>query len=167
MQCLDFLRTFAPKNMAIKRFNLRVYGLCVRDGAVLVSDEQHRGNLMTKFPGGGVELGEGIGDALLREFREEMDAEIVMKALYYINPFFQPSGFQAIDQVVSIYYLIDILQYGPTTRFSEKVRDFEHAEPHEFVYRWARISDLNPQDFTFPIDRVVVKKLLEDSSFLA
>lgn len=153
--------------MAIKQFNLRVYGLCVREGAVLVSDEQHRGVHMTKFPGGGVELGEGIGDALLREFREEMDAEVVMKSLYYVNPFFQPSGFDSNHQVISIYYLIEIAQHAPTTRFSEKVRDFEHAAPHEFVYRWVKLSDLNPEEFTFPIDRAVVQKLLDDSTFLA
>ena len=39
---------------------------------VLVSDEHIRGSYYTKFPGGGLELGEGTRDCLKREFMEEM-----------------------------------------------------------------------------------------------
>ena len=59
--------------MTLKRFNIRVYGLLLDQGRVLVSDEFIRGQRVTKFPGGGLELGEGTKDCLIRELREEME----------------------------------------------------------------------------------------------
>ena len=50
-------------------FNIRVYGVLVNENRqVLVSDELIRGKYYTKFPGGGLEYGEGTRDCLRREF---------------------------------------------------------------------------------------------------
>ena len=58
-------------------FNIRVYGICINsNNQVLVADEIVRGNYLTKFPGGGLEFGEGTRDCLKREFKEEMDLEV-------------------------------------------------------------------------------------------
>ena len=49
-------------------FNIRVYGILINDKKqVLVSDEFIRGSYYTKFPGGGLEYGEGLIEALKRE----------------------------------------------------------------------------------------------------
>lgn len=56
-------------------FTLRAYGLLLDQGRVLVSDELIRGQRITKFPGGGLEYGEGLKDCLVREVREELGAE--------------------------------------------------------------------------------------------
>ena len=48
-------------------FNVRVYGLLINNqNEVLVSDEQEYGMRFTKFPGGGLEYGEGD---MLQAFR--------------------------------------------------------------------------------------------------
>ena len=53
-------------------FNVRVYGILKdSNNHVLVSDELIRGEYFTKFPGGGLEFGEGTRDCLKREFKEE------------------------------------------------------------------------------------------------
>ena len=67
-----------------------MYGIVLNDKReVLVSHERRGGYEFTKFPGGGVELGEGILDALHREFKEELDAEIDTSTFFYVNEHFQ------------------------------------------------------------------------------
>ena len=49
-------------------FTIRVYGIMLDDEkGVLITDEFENGKRFSKFPGGGLELGEGIRDCLLRE----------------------------------------------------------------------------------------------------
>jgi len=59
---------------------LRVYGILINENKqVLVSDEFIRGHYYTKFPGGGLEFGEGTRDCLKREFKEEMDLSVAVE----------------------------------------------------------------------------------------
>ncbi len=86
------------------RFNVRVYGLLITpERQVLVSDEKIRGGLYTKFPGGGLEYGEGTRDGLKREFMEELDLAVEVGAHIYTTDYFQPSAFQPDQQMKSIY----------------------------------------------------------------
>ena len=59
------------------KFNVRVYGLLFNEqNQILISDEEEYGFQFSKFPGGGLEYGEGLIDGLIREFMEECNAEI-------------------------------------------------------------------------------------------
>ena len=51
--------------------NLRVYGVLMRGGRVLIADEQVGERDVLKLPGGAVETGETPEQALRREFMEE------------------------------------------------------------------------------------------------
>jgi mutator protein MutT len=139
----------------MKRFNLRVYGLIINDKQeVLLSDENRFGHFFTKFPGGGVEAGEGIIEALHREFKEELDLEIKEATPFYYNDFYQESAFRKEDQIVSFYYLVkcDLSKI--------KVQDYEIPFDEEGEkQRWVAINDLNEKDLTFPIDKIVLAKL--------
>ena len=76
------------------QFTLRVYGILINENKqVLVSDEYIRGNYYTKFPGGGLEFGEGTRDCLKREFREEMDLDVEVGEHLYTTDYFQMSAF--------------------------------------------------------------------------
>jgi 8-oxo-dGTP diphosphatase len=136
----------------MKRFNVRVYGICINErNEVLLSDESHQEVSFTKFPGGGLEFGEGILDCLKREFLEEFNLEIAVEELFYLTDFFQVSAFSENDQVISIYYLIkaDIneLDYLIANHLGEE------------KLHWVRLSELTEESVTFPIDRIVVNKL--------
>ena len=76
-------------------FTIRVYGILMNDkNQVLVSDEYIRGNYYTKFPGGGLEFGEGTRDCLKREFMEEMGLKVEVGEHLYTTDFFQMSAFR-------------------------------------------------------------------------
>ena len=86
-------------------FNIRVYGiLSGKNREILVSDEFIRGNKYTKFPGGGLEFGEGTRDCLMREFQEEMSLAVRVTDHLYTTDFFQMSAFNPEHQIISIYY---------------------------------------------------------------
>src|ERR1700712_2769712 len=90
----------------MSKFNVRVYGLLINDNdEVLISDEQEYGMCFTKFPGGGLEYGEGLIDGLKREFIEECDTEIEVISHFYTTDFFIKSAFND-TQVISVYYLV-------------------------------------------------------------
>src|ERR1700744_6854 len=108
-------------------FNVRVYGILMNDrGEVLVSDEQEYGMRFTKFPGGGLEYGEGLTEGLKREFIEECNAEIVIVSHFYTTDFFVKSAFND-TQVISIYYLVKNIS-ELTFPIKTKVFDFDKKE---------------------------------------
>lgn len=137
-------------------FNVRVYGLLINaQGEVLLSDEFEYGKSFTKFPGGGLELGEGLIDALKREFVEECNAEIEITGHFYTTDFYEKSTFND-SQVLSIYYLVN--QIKPLElNFKTAVFDFDEDTNQSF--RWIKISDLVEDDVTFKTDKVVVSLL--------
>src|SRR5690242_18666928 len=90
---------------------LRVYGILVNEQKqVLVSDEYIRGGYYTKFPGGGLEFGEGTRDCLKREFMEEMGLSVSVGDHIYTTDYFQESAFRPGQQIISIYYFAHALE---------------------------------------------------------
>lgn len=137
----------------MQRFNIRVYGICINERQeVLLSDESHRDLNFTKFPGGGLEFGEGLIDCLKREFQEEFKLEIEVGELFYLTDFFQISAFSENDQVISVYYLIQ----ANIDTLDELTKDQSTKEK----LHWVDLSQLQEDLFTFPIDKTVVQKLL-------
>ena len=110
------------------RFNVRVYGVLLDDQQrVLVSDEWIRGKYYTKFPGGGLEFGEGTRDCLKREFMEEMNLAVEVGEHLYTTDFFQLSAFNPDHQILSIYYLVKPLE-EIKVRLSTIAFDFDEAQ---------------------------------------
>lgn len=141
-------------------FLIRVYGLVVNSKQeVLVSDEFELNMKMTKFPGGGLEFGEGLIDGLKREFREECAGqELENIRHFYTTDFYQKAQFFENTQLISVYYLVDLkkpLQF----KISEQAFDFEIGSSQTQSFRWVKINALKEDDFTFPIDKFVAGKL--------
>jgi 8-oxo-dGTP diphosphatase len=140
----------------MKKFNIRVYGLLINsNNEVLVSDEKRNGFEFTKFPGGGLEFGEGTIDCIKREFLEELNLEISIKKMFYFTDFFQVSAFNQNDQLISIYYLVEANNIEKISVQSQKLH-IENQENH----RWISLKTLKTEDFTFPIDQLVAEKII-------
>lgn len=144
----------------MKRFNIRVYGLLIDDGRLLVADEINFGMKMTKLPGGGLEFGEGLEAGLKREWQEELRVGIEVGEVFYVNPFLQISAFSNEEEVMGIYFWVRALD-PLAVPFSDRPLDFEKEEEGAQVFRWIPLTDMKPEDFTFPIDQSLVPKLKE------
>jgi len=141
-------------------FNVRVYGLLINtNNEVLLSDEYEYGQYFTKFPGGGLELGEGLIDALKREFMEECNAEIEVTGHFYTTDFYEKSSFND-SQVISIYYLAKEV-HPLQLNFKTKVFDFDKNIKQSF--RWVKIDELTEADVTFKTDKTVVNFLKKET----
>lgn len=151
----------------MQRFNIRVYGILITDeNKVLVSDEWIRGNFYTKFPGGGLEFGEGTRDCLRREFMEEMNLEVEVGDHLYTTDFFQESAFHPNHQIISIYYYIKALE-PIKVRMNKKPFDFDEAQIRVYndsgeteSFRFISLDELSEEAVSLPIDKIVVKLLL-------
>jgi ADP-ribose pyrophosphatase YjhB (NUDIX family) len=115
---------------------------------------------MTKFPGGGLEIGEGTIDCLRREMREECNnQEIKNIKHFYTTDFYQKALFYENCQLISIYYLANLI--SPLKfKISENPFDFSEMRNGNQSFRWLKIKSLNEDEFTFPIDKFVVSKLI-------
>jgi len=149
-----------------KGFNVRVYGLLINDyNEVLISDEQEYGMRFTKFPGGGLEFGEGLIDGLKREFIEECAAEIEVLSHFYTTDFFVKSAFND-SQIISVYYRVKNIKPLDLT-IKNMVFDFDGEGDVLQAFRWIKLSDLNEDNFTFPIDKHVAKLLIANLPYPA
>ncbi len=136
-------------------FNIRVYGIVLKDNHILLSDETIYGKYYTKFPGGGLELGEGTRDCIKREFMEEMNWNVEAGEHVYTTDFYQQSAFNADDQVISIYYMVNPLEEKEIQYSNEP----SFAEMENF--RWVPINDITEETLTLPIDKIAVKIFLQ------
>lgn len=149
-------------------FNLRVYGILINDRKqVLVSDEYIRSMYITKFPGGGLELGEGTRDCLQREFMEEMNLKVSVTEHIYTTDFYQQSAFNPSHQLISIYYYAEALE-PITVPLRTKIFDFDEQQLKMYeetgeteTFRFVDWEDFSEQSVTLPIDKIVARLIKE------
>lgn len=142
--------------------NVRVYGILIQDDRrVLVSDEFIRGSYITKFPGGGLEFGEGTRDCLRREFMEEMGLNVEIGRHIYTTDFYQGSAFNSEHQILSIYYEAKALE-SITAPIRVKPFDFDerqlavyNATGETETFRLIDWEHFSADSVTLPIDKIV------------
>ncbi|UOE39455.1 NUDIX domain-containing protein [Chryseobacterium oryzae] len=132
----------------INSFNIRVYACVVKDKKVLTLFEEYAGEPLMKFPGGGLEFGEGLKECLKREFTEELNVDIEIVEHFYTQEDFLVSRFRDNEQLLTIYYLVNIVNE----------EDFIILDPCIEKAEWLSI-DQPENPFSLPIDRIVFNKL--------
>lgn len=156
------------KKNNMSRFNVRVYGILLnKHKQVLVSDEYIRGDYYTKFPGGGLEFGEGTRDCLQREFMEEINLRVRIGEHIYTTDIFQMSAFTTDQQIIAVYYFVHALEPITvpikTTPFDfdeTQLKIYEQTKQIETV-RFVDWEKFLPEAITLPIDKIVTS-LLKD-----
>jgi 8-oxo-dGTP diphosphatase len=145
--------------MTEKQFIIRVYAIIINEKKeVLLSDEYVLDTMMTKFPGGGLEFGEGTIECLKREAMEEFGQSINVVSHFYTTDFYQKAIFFEKAQLFSIYYFA---RFNEDIHFkiSDKPFDFPNKINGSQSFRWKSIDDLTIDDLTFPIDQKVAELL--------
>ena len=142
--------------------SVRVYGILMNEAKqVLVSDEYIRGEYFTKFPGGGLDIGEGTRDCLKREFMEEMNLKVSIGDHIYTTDFFQISAFNSAHQILSIYYAAKALE---PIKVPLRTNEFDFDEQQLEVYaqtkqietfRFVDWENFSGEKVTLPIDKIV------------
>lgn len=142
----------------LSRFNVRVYGILEWEEQVLLIHEKIGDFHFTKFPGGGLELGEGLADGLIREFMEEAGLPVEINRHIYTTDFFQQSMFHSTDQLIAVYFKVNALADPGKIRLDEfEIENEGMIEQLRFF--WVNKNDLTPDLVTFPIDKKVIELL--------
>jgi len=141
-------------------FLVRVYGLWVRRGHILVSHEVYQGKSMIKFPGGGVEFGEGLQEALRREWEEECGLSIDICAHFHTTEEPIMSAFHSDIQVLPVYYRINV----PSLEAKSELPELKGNDEQSF--HWELISSLQESLFTFSSDRTAAGVLKAQQKLL-
>ena len=157
--------------MTTTRFNIRVYLILFNETKthILLSDEIINGKYITKFPGGGLEYGEGILECLHREAKEELGQEVEVIEQYYTTERFQISMVSPEDQIICVYYQCFLAKdsagnRNPKFRVTDKKFDFVTFREREESFRWQAINSLTADEFALPLDQELARKLSQDQT---
>ncbi|MEI7487214.1 MAG: NUDIX domain-containing protein [Chryseobacterium sp.] len=134
----------------IDKINVRVYACAVKDKKVLTLFEEYAGEPLMKFPGGGLEYGEGLIECLHREFDEELNVKLEIVEHFYTQENFLVSRFRENEQLLTIYHIVNITNE----------EDFIILDPCIEKTEWISI-DRPDNPFPLPVDKVVFAKLKE------
>ena len=134
----------------IDKINIRVYAIYVNENQELMAlDEGYAGEKLVKLPGGGLEFGEGTLQCLHREFAEELNLKIEVLEHFYTQEEFLVSMFRENEQLLTIYYTVNILNLDELKILDESIEKV----------KWISLQEENP--LPLPIDKIVFEKLKE------
>lgn len=142
----------------MEKIIVRVYALVFNEkDEILTLKENYKGFEMLKFPGGGLEIGEGTIDCLKREFDEEFEnVEIIKLSHFYTTDFFQASAFNSKDQIISVYYNVIIKK--PSVLKLKPLKSKTEDGPYQLL--WQKLNNDLEKVLTFPIDKLVLQKII-------
>ena len=109
------------------------------------------GKIICKFPGGGLEFGEGTTDCLKREFREELNLEIEVENHIYTQDFFLQSDLDPNEQILMVYYKVKAIN----------ISELNILDPEIEELIWKPKYELAASDLSLPTDQLIVENYLQ------
>jgi 8-oxo-dGTP diphosphatase len=132
-------------------FPVRVYGLCIADGKVLVLEEIIRNEHIFKLPGGGIEFGESPLQGLKRELLEELGLKIRSAELFFIPNEPVINYFNPGQQVMPVYFKVKM------DRSNSRIKALED---HIHSIHWFDLSEIDLSVLTFKSDRMAFQAVI-------
>jgi len=140
--------TGAKKSFPKDRLNLRVsvYGLAMDQGKILLVGSRHNPNLFP--PGGGVETGETLHEALSREIEEETGLEVeIKKFVDFKETFFYYDPLDAAFHNFAFFYLCR--PKFTNLIANDQIKDADAENP-----RWVDIKTPKKEQLNTPADEL-------------
>ncbi len=122
-------------NVDDKKFNCRVNGICVKENKIFLS--KMKDDKYWTFVGGKVKFSESTDTAILREYREEVGADLqIDKLIAVIENFFDLDGC-SWHQYIFFYQLRDDNNVLELFNGERQIADEKNA-----IYKWVDLSEL-------------------------
>lgn len=130
----------------IRRLSFRpsVYGVIVRNGKVLLSKQWDGYD----FPGGGIEIGESINEALVREVKEETGLRVAVGSIVTVqNSFFKYRNENKYVQSILMYYTCRVIGGTLSTKYFDK-----DEKNYASMAEWINVRNVGRLKFYNPVD---------------
>jgi len=122
-------------------FSYRVAGILIKDKRILlqkpIDDDGY------SIPGGHVSFGETTSEALIREFKEEINADIKIEKLIMVGENFFPWGNKPCQQI-SMYYLVSLCnEHQIPLHGTFKAKDDLDNKRIDLDFSWIPLSEIH------------------------
>ncbi|WP_050614370.1 NUDIX hydrolase [Bacillus testis] len=121
------------------RFLYRVAGVLIHDGRLLIMRDEKVPYYY--LPGGKVRLHEGSEEAIKREIKEEIEAEVgIKRLLWVVENFFTEEVNQEPYHEIGLYYLLELQDDSLLERGDEFV--MTEQGKHRLSFSWKQLEEI-------------------------
>lgn len=118
-----------------EKIGIRPATIVIKDEKVLLVSSKYKDEEFYLFPGGGMEFGETIEEAAVRETFEETGVKVKIKDLFHVNEYIYSEDWN--KRSVSMFFIADVVEIlEPTTDDEEKIKEV----------KWIKLSELDNYD---------------------
>lgn len=107
--------------MSEKKIRIRAAGIVRRGEEVLLICHKKNGEEYWLLPGGGVDFGESLSEAVEREFMEELSVKVLAEDLSFVSDAIEPSGDR---HIVNVVFFCDHISGEPVLAEEERLHSY-------------------------------------------
>lgn len=118
-----------------EKIGIRPATIVIKDEKVLLVSSKYHDEEFYLFPGGGMEFGETIEEAAVRETFEETGVKVKIKDLFHVNEYIYAEDWN--KRSVSMFFIAELIEISePTTNDDGKIKEI----------KWIKLSELDNYD---------------------